>query len=161
MWPLYKGKNNQIQILSKRYMRHNFIPMNGKNELLDFVELMFSNFLLGITPGCYPTWPSPTPLDGQLGFLPYPTNGNEACTIHCNNSSSSSKNNSSSSASALNGLCTDKLWTMYFNRSKTQDDSRAECILTDPNYKNYMISSHLEFKCTKNVAKYEALMLGM
>ena len=148
-------------MLSERYMRHNITPINGRNEPLAFLELMLGNCLLETTFGCYPARPAPTPPDTQLGLLPCPTDGNEACTVHCNNSSCSSSNNSSGSASALNGSCTNELWTMYFNKSKTRDGSRARCVLINPNYMKHMISSRLEFRCMKNIIEYKSLMLGL
>jgi len=63
MWLPYKGKNNQIWVLSERYMRHNVTPINDKNEPLAFAELMFGNYLLEIAMGCYPAQPAPTPPD--------------------------------------------------------------------------------------------------
>lgn len=46
MWLPYKGKWNQIEELLERYMKDNFIPLNGENKLLVFSELMFGNYLL-------------------------------------------------------------------------------------------------------------------
>jgi len=69
MWLLYKGKCNQSQVLSERYMKHNFTPLNGENEPLAFANLMFGNYLLETTLGCYPAQPTPTPQDTQLALL--------------------------------------------------------------------------------------------
>lgn len=113
----YKGKNNQIRVLSERYMRHNVTPINGKNESLAFEELMFGSFHLETTLECYPARLAPAPLDTQLGLLPIPIDANETCILHCNKSSSSSSN----SASALEYSCTYELWNIYFDRSKAQD----------------------------------------
>lgn len=137
-------------------MKHNVTPINGENEPLTFVELMFDNWLLETQLGCYLVQPTPTPPETQLGLLPFPTDGNETCTTHCNISSSSSSN-----TSASNGLCTDELWTMYFDGSKTQDASGARCVLIDPKHWKHLISSLLEFECTKNISQYEALVLGL
>jgi len=63
MWLPYKGKCNQIRVLSERHMKHNVTPLNGKNELLEFIELMFGNCLLETKLGCYPAWLATTPLD--------------------------------------------------------------------------------------------------
>lgn len=98
-------------------MKHNVIPLNNENKPLAFVELMFGNFLLETTLGCYPTRPTPTPLDTHLWLLPSLTNGYETCILHftTTSSSSSSSNSSSSSTSTTNGQCTNNLWTMYFD----------------------------------------------
>lgn len=110
--------------------------------------------------GCYLTQPTPTPPDMQLGLLPCPTDGNETCTANCN-TSSSSISRSRSSTSVSNYPCTDELWTMYFDGSKTQDGSRAGCVLIDPKHTKHLISNHLEFKCTNNIFEYKALVFGL
>lgn len=75
-------------------------------------------------------------------------------------SSGSSSDSNRNSASMSNGACIDELWTMYFDGSKTQDVSRARCVLIDRNNKKHFILSRLEFECTNNIAKYQALLLG-
>jgi len=99
-------------------MKHNVTPLNGENESLAFAGLMFGNSLLETTLGCYPAWPALTPPDEKLVLLPFPTDGDETYTTHCTNSSSSRNNSSSSSTSTSGGLCTNELWTMYFDGSK-------------------------------------------
>lgn len=158
MWLLYKGKWNQIWVLYERYMKHNVTPINGENEPLAFIEIMFGNCLLETTLGCYPTWPAPTPPNTQLGLLSCPTDCNKTCITQCTNSSSSS---SISSTSTSSGPCTDKLWTIYFDRSKAQDVLGVGCVLIDPYNKKHLISSRLGFECMNNVAEYQALMLGL
>ena len=91
-------------------MKHYVTPINGENEPLDFMELMFDNYLLETMLGCYLARSARTPLDTQLGLLPCPTDGNETCTTHCTNSSSSSSSSSSTSTSC--DLCIDELWTL-------------------------------------------------
>lgn len=161
MWLSYKGKCIQIWVLFERYMKQNVTPLNGKNEPLAFADLLFCNCLLETTLGYYPTLPSPTLQGTQLGLLPFPTNHNETCTIHCTNNISSNNNTSSSSTSTSSDPCTDKLWTMYFDGSKAQDDSGPGCVLIDPYNRNNLVSSRLEFECMSNVSEYEALVLGL
>ena len=50
---------------------------------------------------------------------------------------------------------------MYFDGSKTWDGSGARCFLIDPKHMENLISSHLEFECTKNISKYEVVMSGL
>ena len=59
------------------------------------------------------------------------------------------------------GPCTDDLWTLYFDLSKTQDSSRARCVLIDPRKRKQLVLGHLEFECKNNTAEYEALILGL
>lgn len=64
-------KISQIEDLSMRYIRHNVTPINGKNELLAFTQLMFSNCLFETMLGCYPTQPALTPKGTKFGLLPF------------------------------------------------------------------------------------------
>jgi len=137
-------------------MKHNVTPLNGQNELLALAKLMFGNYFLETQLGCYLAQSSPTPPDTQLGLLPCRTGENETCTGLCNSSSSSV-----SSTSAASGPCTNDLWILYFDGSKTQDGFGAGCVLIDPRKRKHLVSSRLEFKCTNNIANYEALLLGL
>jgi len=134
-------------------MKHNVTPLKGENELLVLKELMFRNFFLETRLGCYITQPSMTPPDTLLGLIPCPIGENETCTIHCNKSSSSDSN-----TSLARGPCTYDMWPMYFDGSKTQEGSRDGCVLTDTLQRKHLIYSHLDFECTKNTTKYEALI---
>ena len=44
--------------------------------------------------------------------------------------------------------------------SKSKDGVDVGCILIDPKGNKLMISYRLEFECTNNIAKYEALFQG-
>lgn len=111
-WLPYKGKCNQIWVVSERYVKHNVTPLNDENEPLDFVELMFGNCLLETTLECYPARATPTPSNTQLGLLPFPTDDNETCIVHSIDSSISSSN-----TSMLNGSHTNKMWALDFDES--------------------------------------------
>ena len=65
------------------------------------------------------------------------------------------------STSVASGPCIDDLWTLYFDGSKLQEGSGAGCILIDPRQRKHLISSHLEFEFTDNIAEYEELLLGL
>ena len=54
-----------------------------------------------------------------------------------------------------------KVWTLYFDGSKSQEGSGAGCILIDPKGKRHFMSCRLEFECTNNTAEYEALVQGL
>ena len=47
---------------------------------------------------------------------------------------------------------------LYFDGSKTQEGSRVDCILIDPEKNKHFLSCRLEFECTNNIAEYEALI---
>ena len=50
---------------------------------------------------------------------------------------------------------------MYFDGSKTQEGSGAGCVLIYQEKNKHLLSCILEFECTNNTAKYEALIQGL
>ena len=105
--------------------------------------------------GCYLSQPSPTASDTQLGLLPFETDENITSRILFSSSSIFS------STSVASDPCTDELWTLYFDGSKTQDGSGVRCVLIDPRKRKNLVSSNLEFECTNDIIEYEALILGL
>ena len=53
------------------------------------------------------------------------------------------------------------IWTLYFDGSKNKEGAGVGCLLIDPHGNKTMIACRLEFECTNNVAKYEALLEGL
>lgn len=120
----YKGRNNQIQVNSKPYMKHMITPFKGKNEAVGFVDLIFGIYFLEIDLGCYLAQPCPVPPEMQLDLIPSPTGGNDIFTV-----SSSSIN---SSTNAVHCPCTYNIWTIYFDDSKMLEGSGTSCVLIHP-----------------------------
>jgi hypothetical protein len=54
-----------------------------------------------------------------------------------------------------------QIWTLYFDGSKSQEGSGVGCVLINPKGKQHFLSCRLEFECTNNTAKYEALVQGL
>jgi hypothetical protein len=54
-----------------------------------------------------------------------------------------------------------KIWTLYFDGSKSKEGLWVGCILIDPKGKRNFLSYRLEFECTSNIAKYETLVQGL
>lgn len=52
-------------------------------------------------------------------------------------------------------------WTLYFDGSKTKEGARVGCVLIDPMKNKTLIACSLEFECTNNIMKYEALIQGL
>lgn len=48
--------------------------------------------------------------------------------------------------------------TLYFDGSKSEYGASAGCILINPQGEKIMLACRLEFQCTNNIAKYEALI---
>jgi ribonuclease HI len=57
--------------------------------------------------------------------------------------------------------CRSPIWTLYFDGSKSQEGSGVGCILIDHKGKHHFLSFRLEFECTNNTVKYEALVQGL
>ena len=55
----------------------------------------------------------------------------------------------------------DSFWTVFFYESKTSEGSGAGYVLIDPKKNKHFLSCILEFECTNNTAKYEALVQGL
>jgi hypothetical protein len=51
-----------------------------------------------------------------------------------------------------------QIWTLYFDGSKSQEGSGEGCILINPIGKCHFLSCSLEFECTNNTTKHEALV---
>lgn len=50
---------------------------------------------------------------------------------------------------------------MYFDGSRNKNGSGASVMLVSPALQMYYFSFRLQFSCTNNVAKYEALIQGL
>ncbi|CAL2270628.1 unnamed protein product [Prunus armeniaca] len=51
-------------------------------------------------------------------------------------------------------------WTMYFDGSSTETRSGAGVVIESPQGQRWQFAFQLDFKCTNNQAKYEALIIG-
>ena len=50
---------------------------------------------------------------------------------------------------------------LYFDGSKIQEGSGAGCVPIEPKRNKHFLSCRIEFECTNNTAKYEALVQGV
>jgi len=53
------------------------------------------------------------------------------------------------------------MWMLFFDGSKSLEGACVGCILKDPKGKKTLIACILEFQCTNNTIKYEALLQGL
>ena len=53
------------------------------------------------------------------------------------------------------------VWNMYFDGASTQNSTGAGVVLISPSKETIHLSYKLDFKTTKNIAEYEALLLGV
>ena len=55
----------------------------------------------------------------------------------------------------------EKWWILHFDGAVGKDGAGARICVSGPNHENHLLSYKLYFDCTNNVAKYEALILGI
>lgn len=53
------------------------------------------------------------------------------------------------------------MWTMQFDGSCSTASSRARVVIISPKGHLYPFAYRLQFECTNNMEKYEALLLGL
>ena len=68
---------------------------------------------------------------------------------------------SSALPSVQNTADENQIWSLYFDGSKSKKGAGAGCVLIDPIGNKTFIAYRLEFECTNNTAKYEALLQGI
>ena len=59
------------------------------------------------------------------------------------------------------GESRDGIWSMYFDGSRSRTTVKAEMVFVSPISIVKLFSYRLGFGCTNNIAKYEALMIGL
>ena len=127
-------------------MKYNVTQLEGKNEPVNsvlgkyFIELELEN---------YQAEEASSILDTQPDLLRFSWADEIDCNIVdlvsdvvCNS----------------NSVEVDSFWTLYFDGSKTLEGSGAGCVLIGPEKNKHFLSCRLEFECTNNIAKYEALV---
>ena len=53
------------------------------------------------------------------------------------------------------------MWILHFDGVLGKDGAGSGICVSGPNHENHLLSYKLYFDCTNNVAKYEALILGI
>ena len=146
-------------------MKHMVTNLNDPNE-----PVMFSNSILGNL--CFDTF------FGELEDEVSPfTNSNEQSELlhttqigetHCNLVEDCTKVDTNNYTNLVSSSCNFSLeltdpfiWTLYFDGSRNKEGVGSSCLLIDPHGNKMMITCCLEFECTNNVSKYEALMQGL
>ena len=143
-------------------MKHMVTDLNDSNEPIMFSNSILGNFYFDTFFGELEAELSPFANSNEQYELLHTTqivephcNIVEDCTKVVTNNCTDLVPNSSNFSLEL----TDPfIWTLYFDGSRNKEGAGAICLLIDPHGNRMMISCHLEFECTNNVAEYEALM---
>ena len=130
-------------------MKHNVTQLQGNNEPVNFV---LGNYFIQIEPKNYQAEESSGTLETQPDLVRFSRADEFDCKIVdlvldvIVDSST---------------IEVDSFWTLFFYGSKTLEGSRAGCVLIDPKKNKHFLSCRLEFECTNNTTKYEALVQGL
>ena len=127
-------------------MKHTVMKLEAPNEPIMFINTILGNYYFDTFFGDFPIEESPVPDDvvSELFFYthePAPRDEGKVLTV-------------------LELNKKEDLWTLHFDGSKTKEGARVGCVLVDPKKNKTLITCRLEFECTNNVAKYEALIQG-
>ena len=153
LWLPYKGCQNQIKVLREPHMKYNVTQIEGKNEPVNFSHSVLGNCFLELKPGNYQAEEANSESNEQFDLLQFSRTDNIDCNIV--NLVFVSENRTS----ALE--VENQFWLLYFDGSKTQEESGASCVLIDQEKNKHFLSCRLEFECTNNTAEYKALIHGL
>ena len=128
-------------------MKHTVTKLEAPNEPIMFINTFLGNYCFDTFFRYFPTKKSPIlgNVISELMFCdhePIPRDDEKASTVSQNEKK-------------------EDLWTLYFDESKTKEGTGVGCMLIDLKKNKTLIACRLEFKCTNNVAEYEALIQGL
>ena len=149
MWLPYKGIQNQIKVLRDPHMKRNVTQFEGKNEPMNSV---LGNYFIELEMGNYQVKEANDTSDAQPDLLWFSQDDEIDCKIvdlavdvDVNSRTVGSSN----------------FWMLFFYGSKNLEGSGAGCVLIEPRKNKHFLACRLEFECTNNTAKYEALVQGI
>jgi len=129
-------------------MKHTMTSLEFSNKPISYAQQELRVCLLESLFGCYQPQASTIPWDTQVEIpMQTPSLDSKICSLNLN----------------MSGLPSFSIetWTLYYDKFKTHYGARAGCVLLDPKGNRFLISFRLEFQCTNNTTKYEALVLGL
>ena len=130
-------------------MKHNVTQLEGKNEPVNFV---LGNYFIKLEPGNYQVEEASGTPDTQPDLLRFLWADEFDCKL---------VDLVSDVVVDSSTIEVDSFWTLFFYGSKTLEGSRVGCVLIDLKKNKHFLSCRLEFECTNNTAKYEALVQGI
>ena len=134
-------------------MKHNVTQLEGNNENIKFSSSVLGNYFLDIEPRNYQAYEVSHESDTQLQLLYF----SRTDDIDCNIVNLVSNLESNTNQVDLEN----RFWFLYFDGSKTQEGSGADCVLIESEKNKHFLSYRLEFECTNKTAEYEALVQGL
>ena len=165
LWLPFKGQPKKIKVDHERYMKHTVTELNDPNELVMFSNSILGNFYFETFFGELKAETSKYTDSNEKSKL---LNTTHIVELHCNIVEDCTKLDTNNCTNVVSSSCdfslelTDpNIYTLYFDGSRNKERAGVGCLLLDPHGNKTMIACRLEFKCTNNVAEYEALMQGL
>jgi len=143
MWLPYNGKPNQIKVERDLHQKYIVTELEGNNEAITYNSSIIGNYSVDSFLGNFNAHISPYL---ENSFVSQVENFSQIDESKCFNFLDSPVN-------------TSLFWKLYFDGSKSNEGAGCVLISTDGN--KIMLTCRLEFDCTNNTAKYEALVQGL
>lgn len=166
LWFPLKGHTNVIRIDRERYLKHTVTDLEAFNEPSSIDFPMLGNYSCDSDFIKFSPLSSDVPLT-QNSEMTFQVNLLEATeeSIFCQEPLLEMRDTVYGDEEITRpeevAKFFSQVWTLYFDRSKSQGGSGVGCILIDPKGKRNFLSCRLEFKCTNNTIEYEALVQGL
>jgi hypothetical protein len=145
LWLPENGQPNKLRINGEDYLKYTVTDLKDSNEpftaSVNALESEGMNTLFGN-------------LVTEIYTI---TNPNQQSEISVCTQASASKNDVNIIYSCEN----DEICSLYFDGSKSCEGVSVGCVLIDPKVNKTVIACRLEFECTNNTTKYEALLQGL
>jgi ribonuclease HI len=142
LWLPENGKPNKIRVNRERYLKFTVTDLNDPNEpytpsadtpKFQGMDTFFSKFTAEVSPI--------TNLEQQSKIMAYMQ---PIASIQQSHEPDGNQ-----------------IWSLYFDSSKSKEGVGASCIIIDLVGNKTLMACRLEFECTNNTAKYEALLQGL
>ena len=123
------------------------IELEAPNEPIMFINTILGNYCFNTFFGDFLAEESPVPSSVVLDLMfcdhePAPRDDEPTLTITLNQKK-------------------EDFWTLHFDGSKTKEGTGVGYVLIDPKKNKTLIACKIEFECTNNMVKYEALIQGL
>jgi hypothetical protein len=154
LWFPLKGHTNMIRIDRERYLKHTVTDLEAFNEPSSTDFPMLGNYSYDSDFRNFSPLSSDVPLT-QNSEMNFQVNLLEGRRNHLLSRTSVGNNRQGIRDEEITrheevAKFLSQVWTLYFDGSKSQEGSRAGCILIDPKGKQNFLSCRLEFECTNN-----------
>jgi hypothetical protein len=161
LWLPLKGHTNMIMIDRERYLKHIVIDLESLNEPSSTDFPVLGNYSCNSDFGKFDV---PLTQNSEMTFQENVSTTAEETLLCQEPLLETMEKMGGEEEVSKRGKDDDpcsQVWTLYFDGNKSQEGSRAGCILIDSKGKQNFMSCRLEFECTNNTIEYVALVQGL